>query len=52
MDTVRDNVKNNRVTDEVITCTKTEYFSHALAEVVDGENKNEWIFFTRPRTDK
>ena len=34
-------VKNNGVTDDVITCDTTKYSSHALAEVVDGKNRNE-----------
>ena len=37
--------KNTRVTDDIIKHDKTEYFSHALAEVVDGENRNNWILF-------
>ena len=41
--TGRDNVKNTRVTDDIISHHNTEYSSHALAEVVDGENKNYWI---------
>ena len=28
-------VKKNGVTDDVITCDNTEYYSHTLAEVVD-----------------
>ena len=45
-------VKNTRVTDDVITHDKTEYFSHALAEVMDEKNRNEWVFITRYRTGK
>ena len=30
----------------------TEYSSHALAEVVDGENRNVWILVTRYRIGK
>ena len=52
VDTRRENVKNTRVTDDVITCDKTEYSSHALAEVVDGKHKNDWILITRSRTAK
>ena len=36
VDTGRDNFKNTRVTDDVITRDKTEYSSHSLAEVVYG----------------
>ena len=39
--TGRENVKKTGVMDDVITCDKTEYSSHTLAEVVDGENRNE-----------
>ena len=52
VDSGRKNVKNNRVTDEIITRVKTEYSSHALAEVVDGKKRNEWILITRSRTGK
>ena len=52
MDTGRDNVKNNRLADDVITRYKTEYSSHALAKVVDGKNRNGWILITRSRTGK
>ena len=41
MDTRRDNVNNTGVMDDVIPCDKTEYSIQALAEFVDGENKNE-----------
>ena len=34
-------VKNTRVTDDVIIHEKTEYSSHALAEVVDVKQKND-----------
>ena len=37
----RENVKKTGVTDDVITCDKTEYSSHALAVVMDGTNRNE-----------
>ena len=50
VDTGRENVKNTRVTDDVITHDKTKYSSHALDEVVDGENRNKWILITRSRT--
>ena len=52
VDTGRQNVMKTIVTDDVITHDKTEYSSHALAEVVDGENRNEWVFITRSRTGK
>ena len=53
VDTVRENVKNTRVTDDVITRYTTEYSSHALAKVVDGEHKNDWILISsRSRTGK
>ena len=45
-------VENTRVTDDVITHNKTEYSSHALAEVVDGKHKNDWILIIRSSTDK
>ena len=41
MDTGRENVKKTGVTDDVITRDKTEYSSHAHAEVVNGINTNE-----------
>ena len=52
MDTGRENIKNTRVTDDVISCEKTEYPSHSLAEVVDGKHKNDWILVTRSRIGK
>ena len=48
----RDNVKNTRVVDDVIKRDKTEYSSHALAEVVDGENRNYCTLVTRSRIGK
>ena len=39
-ETGRQNVNITRVTDDFIKLDKTEYSSHALAEVVDGENRN------------
>ena len=45
-------VENTRVTDDVITHNKTEYSSQALAEVMDGKHKNDWILITRSRTGK
>ena len=41
VDTGRDNVNKTVVTDDIITLDKTEYSSHAIAEVVDGKNRNE-----------
>ena len=43
MDTGRKNENNTRVMDDVITCDKNEYSSHALAEVVDGGKGDDWI---------
>ena len=40
-------VKNTRVADEVITRDKTEYYSHSLAEFMDGKNRNKWVLITR-----
>ena len=37
-DAGRENVKNTRVTDDIISREKTEYSSHALAEAVDGKH--------------
>ena len=51
-DTGRENVNINRVTDEVITRDKTEYSSQALAEVVDGKHKNDWILIMRSKGSK
>ena len=45
-------VKNIKVTDGIIERDSTEYSSHALAEVEDGENRNEWISVTRSRIGK
>ena len=50
--TGRENVNNTRVIDDVITHDKTEYFSHSLAEVMDGEIRNEGILITRSKTGK
>ena len=52
LETGRDDVKNNRVTDDLIKRDKTEYSSHALSEVVGGENRNYWILATRSSIDK
>ena len=41
VDTGRENVKKTGVTDDIVTCDKTEYSSHTLSEVVDGRNRNE-----------
>ena len=48
----RDNVKNIGVMYEMMEFDNTEYYSHALAEVVDGENSKEWILVTRSRIGK
>ena len=52
MDTGRENEKNTCVTNDKITKYKTGYFSHALAEVVDGKHKNDWILIMISSTDK
>ena len=40
VDTGRENFKNTRFTDDVISRDKTEYASHTLTEVMDGKHKN------------
>ena len=40
-DTARGNFMKTGVTYNFITCYKTEYYSHALTEVVDGKTRNE-----------
>ena len=40
-DTGKENVNKTGVTDDVINRGKTEYSSHALAEVMDGIDRNE-----------
>ena len=40
VDTGRDNFKKTGVTDDVITCDKTEYSSHVLDVVLDRTNRN------------
>ena len=50
--TGRENVKNTRVTNDVITYYKTKYSSYALAEAVNGKHKIEWILVTRSRIGK
>ena len=52
MNTERENVKRNGVTDNAITHDKTDYSSHALTKFVDGKNRNEWVLITRSRTGK
>ena len=52
VDTGRENVKRTGVTDDVITCDKTEYSSHTITEAMDGGNRNEWILITRSSTGK
>ena len=37
VDTGRENVKKNGLTDDIINLDKTQYPSHALAEVMDGK---------------
>ena len=46
VETVSEDVKITRVTDDVMERDKTEYSSHSLDEVVDGLNGNDWILFT------
>ena len=43
MDTGRESVENTRFMYDIITHDKTEYFSPALSEVVNGENGHYWI---------
>ena len=52
VDTGRYNFKKTGFTNDVITRDKTEYSSHALTEVVDGKNRNEWVLIKRYRNDK
>ena len=52
VDTVRGNIKNNRVMDGSINCDKTKYSNHSLAEVVDGKHENDLILVTRYRIVK
>ena len=52
MEIGRENVKNIRVMDDVIKKDKTEYFSHTLNEIVDGENSNDCILVTISRICK
>ena len=40
-------VKNIGFTEEIMEHKKTEYYIHALAEVVGGENRNDCILVTR-----
>ena len=52
METGRDNVNNNGVLDGVMDIESTEYSSHALPEVMDGGNMNDWILVTISRICK
>ena len=52
MDTGRENVKNTRVTADVISRDNTEYSSHTIAEVVDVKHKNKCILVTRSSIGK
>ena len=45
-------INDIRVIDEIMEHGKTKYSSHALTEVVDGENRNDWILVTRSRIGK
>ena len=48
----REDVNNIGVKNEIMEYDKTEYSSLALAEVVDGENRIDWILVTRSRVGK
>ena len=48
----RKNVKNNGLLDRVMDNESTEYSSHALADAVNMENMNDWIFVTISRSGK
>ena len=52
VETRRRNIKSIRVSDKIIERDKTEYSSHALADVMYGENRNDWILVTRSRIGK
>ena len=39
--TGRDNYRKTGVTDDVITRNNSEYYSHTLAEIMNGKNRNE-----------
>ena len=39
-------VNNTRFVDDVVKRDKAGYYSHALAEVVDGGNRNDCILVT------
>ena len=49
MEKGRDNDKNKAVWDKFMDHDLTEYSSHALAEVVGGGKRNDWILVTRYR---
>ena len=49
VETRRQNIWNIGVTDEIMERDKTEYSSHKLAEVVDGENSNDRILVESSR---
>ena len=52
VDTGRENTNKTGVMDGVITRDKTEYSSHALADIVNGINRNEQVLGTRSKTGK
>ena len=52
VETGRENVKNARFREDLFKHDKTEYYSHTLAAVADGVNRNDWILVTRSRIDK
>ena len=41
VETLRENVKNNGVLDGVIDIDSTEEYSHALADAMNKENRND-----------
>ena len=49
---IRKGVNNTIVMYDVIRHDKTEYSSHALAEVGDGKHKNNWILVTKSMIGK
>ena len=49
VETVMENSKNIGVADEIMERDKTEYCSHARAEVVDEEKRNFCMLVTRSR---
>ena len=52
VETGRENIKNNGVTDRVIYCDSTEYHNNALANPVDQTNMREWVLVIISRNGK